>query len=394
MSNTPKSEILIGHVADTHLRDTQYGTPKRGEDFFQGFKNAIKAGLKEVDMYVLVGDIFDKSRPSSTVVKQIMEIDAMLVKNQMKMLAVTGNHDWCKQPWVDTLFGGRTSDSYGIIPIDDKTMTVFGFVFTGVVTHNASSFREALPEIEKQAKGADVVLFHGFVDGIVPMYAGSKNPLHVDELPIAQTNEAWLLGDIHVQGYVDRPRPDTKNVLIGYPGSTEMCSSGEATQKSLPCIKVSKDAAQSAKFINYQTRKFISETIKTPAELDALIATIEKCVDEEPVVRIDYDRSLPNVVMRIHAVLDPQKCVIRCYPLPMDKEAYDGEGSREVDENQLTMEDFIRKKFDGNPRLTDVALDLLYRGAEDAHNIINDFIDAWEKDTSIREDKPPLETTC
>lgn len=38
--------MKIAHIADTHLRQRQYGVPGRGDDFVTGLSNAIKRHAK------------------------------------------------------------------------------------------------------------------------------------------------------------------------------------------------------------------------------------------------------------------------------------------------------------------------------------------------------------
>ena len=380
--STTTGSILIAHLGDTHLRDTQYATSQRGVDFFEAFKRAIEAiaehnAKEKVDLIVCAGDIFDMSRPSAKVIGQLIQIDKMLERRNLPMLCVTGNHDHSKPTWLATLFPGPPRAS-GISPIDGCSFETQGFTIAGIPPYTANAFRNHRAEIETAARDADVLVYHGFVTGIVPVYTGDKNVLAVDELPLSPKLKAVLLGDIHVQGYVERD-----NTLIGYSGSLEMCSASESTEKSIPLIRVDADGARVAGSLPLRIRPFIARKVLTKEDLDNLIADVTAVADQHPVVPVEFDRSMPETVTRLHAVLDAQRAVIRCYPLPTLKETQ-ARTESEAGEEVLGMEHFISRRFDDSEELETVALALFIRGEHSAANIIGDFIEARTQATDPR----------
>ena len=394
-SETSIGSILIAHLADTHLRDSQYVTPRRGDDFFKAAKRAVSAACKKADILVLVGDIFDRSRPSPKVIGQLMHLDRILQSAGKAMLAVTGNHDWSDPTWLSTLFPGRNpneggtgvahlqADASGIIPLDGGVLTFRGFTFGGVKPYGCAAFRHNLAEVTVETREVDVVLYHALVDGVVPFYAG-QDPLRVDELPISKRNKAWLLGDIHIQGYTSRDRPGGGKTLIGYPGSTEMCSASESTDKSVPLIRLSAEAATLDSTIPLTIRPFISAEVTDEAGLESLMLRVVAVADEHPVVIAKFNRDLPQTINRLHSALDAQRSVIRCYPLPGSKTV----ARRETIEDQeapLTMDHFVTKRFKDRPDLETVALDLLHRGDVDASGIVGQLIETKLETMGVRE---------
>lgn len=377
-----EGSILIAHLADTHLRDTQYATARRGLDFFEAAKQAVTKACDEADLLVLVGDIFDRPRPSPRVIGQLMELHSIIRCKNKVCLAVTGNHDWCEPTWLSTLFPHSES---GIVPLDGKSITFGGFEFAGIIPHNAGTFRRDIVATENMARGADVVLYHGFVDGVVPFYAGLQDPLHVGELPIQAQNKAWLLGDIHVQGYRAESRPGGGTCIVGYPGSTEMCSSSEDPEKGVPLIRVSQEAATLEKVIPIDTRPFIRAIVEDQEQLDKLVAQVEKVADQHPVLHVEFSRELPETITRLHALVDAQRGVIRCYPLP-DTKAFASREASGDQEEELGMQHFVEKRFKDREDLCKVAVDLLHRGDDDAHNITTDFVEGRMQKLSREED--------
>jgi len=373
---TTKSSILIGHIGDVHLRDTQYATPKRSEDFFTAFLRAIKAGAPVVDIFVLCGDNFDNSRPSAKMIKQLIRADSLLRKLGKKMLAITGNHDYSTPTWLATLFPDRsTENSDGIIPMDDRSEVYEGFTFVGIPAYNAGKFRHNIAEIEASARGADVVLYHGFVDGVVPFYAGKSDPLRVDEFPISKKNKAWLLGDIHVQGAVQIDRPGGGLTTVAYPGSLEMCSSNEPQDKSLPVYCLSSEHMTLDNNIPLTTRSFIKAIVKTEDDLDALTEKLESRKDEYPLAYIEFSREVPGTTNRVYSILDAHRCVIKCFPLA-DVKVHTLRADK-IDGEDLGVEHFVCKRFEADidADLQDTALDLFNRGDRDGNNVVSEFVE-------------------
>lgn len=376
-------------MGDIHLRDTQYATSQRSGDFFAALERAVHAADKAgADCICCCGDNFDVSRPSAKTIGQMMQVDQMLRAKRLTMFAITGNHDYSAPTWLSTLFPGRGPDDVGVVPIDGRTVDFRGFRITGIPPYTAKTFREKQAEIEILTRDADVVLYHGFVTGIVDAFVGDKHPLDVADLPVSKNTKALLLGDIHVQGYTSRDRPGGGKTLTGYPGSLEMCSKSEPTEKSVPMIRVSKTEAVVEKLVPLRIRPHFARTVRTPEDLDKLIAEVAPVADQHPVVLVEFDRSLPHTVTRLHGVLDPQRCVIRCYALPAEnfqtaRVEWEPDGSA-----QLDMAHFVTKRFDGGEEveLLDVALALLTRGDKDANNIVSEFVQKRMDSMEIRED--------
>lgn len=375
-------------MADIHLRDTQYATTRRGLQFYKAFKEAVKKVIDKVDVLAVVGDIFDRSRPSPKVIRQLMEIDALLRAHGKPMIASTGNHDWCNPTWLSTLFPMAYEEDVtgksGIIPLDEASTVFHGIKFTAVHPYAASAFRSKISEIEDQVKDADVVLYHNLVDGVVPFFAGKK-ALHVDEFPLSRAHKAWLLGDIHVQGYKELDRPNGGKTLVGYPGSLEMCSSAESTDKSVPIIKISKSKAEVQTKIDTEIQPYFSAKIRSEEDLDDFCGALEKQAKSHPVVVVDFSRSVPQTISRIHSLVDAQRAVVRCYPLPSEKIVKQREKTGEG-EPELDLQYFITKPFDDRPDLAEVATKLLVQGKEGAEAIITELTDTRLAEASVRED--------
>lgn len=363
-----KNSIKIGHLADSHLKDARLGNPKKGEDFYLGLVSALEAGEKEVDLFVHVGDIFDVARPGPRVIGQLMQVDQLLKKMKKKMLCVTGNHDWNATPWFRVLF--PSPGEYGIHPLDDASCEFGGFRFTGVRPHNAASFMENYNAIQQLTENADVVLYHGFVAGIVPIHTGDKIVLNVDQLPRSAKNKAILLGDIHVQRYIKKG-----GCLIGYPGSTEVIKKDEDLEKSMPIVTLSREDASLSGGVAIKTRKYLTAKITTADALEDFVKLVKDNAHLHPVVNFQYDNEVPGVLSRVFAVADPTKCLVRPEKLPRQKESMSRDSS-DVGDQGLSVTDFFRQSL-GEPEDIDIlklALDIMNQ-PEDVTPLVQHFIE-------------------
>jgi len=369
---TTESQLLIAHMGDIHLRDSQYASPQRSLDFSAAFEQAIQK-TKHADVMVCVGDIFDTSRPSPKVIGQLIRVDHILQSLGKTMLCVTGNHDRSNPSWLNTLFPRASGP--GIVPLDNRSITINGFKFVGIQPYTAAQFRSATLTIEELCHDADVVLYHGFVTGVVPMFVhGDANPLTVDELPVYPSIKAVLLADIHIQGHVQHTLARC-NKLVAYSGSLEMCSASESTEKSVPMVRLTKTSATVESTVPIDTRLFINTKVTTVEELDALILRLRDVRDKNPVVIVEFERSLPDVISRVYASLDAEKSLIRCKPLPHSGVDYVRSAVVETSPGNRTIHDFMQERFKDDVELGAIAAALIDRGDADASNILADFID-------------------
>ena len=365
-----KSDILIAHMGDIHLRDAQYANTERSLDFYNAFEQAIIT-TQDVDVIVCCGDIFDSSRPSPKVIGQLIKIDHVLQSLGKTMLCITGNHDRSNPTWLATLF--PRTDGPGIVPLDDRSIVIKGFTFVGIQPYTASQFRANSSLIAESCRDADVVLYHGLVTGVVPMYVSQdSNPLTVDDMPSSPRTKAVLLADIHKQGYTHHQSGLCRK-LVAYPGTLEVCSASEDVEKSVPIVRLSESGAEVIRHEKLQTRLFISAKVVSDEELSALIARLQGVASQNPVVVIEFDRSLNDAIYRIHTALDAGKALIRCKPLPHAGAEYVRQTAGEDDGRGI--KDFMSAKLADDPELEAMALALIDRGDEDAANILSEFIE-------------------
>ena len=378
-----RNPVTVGVSGDTHFRDTQYARSSRGLDYYEAKLRLVKrANESGVTVLLDTGDFFNSSRPSANVIQQATRLDRLLKQKGIAMLTVTGNHDWSTPTWLDVLFPDTNPSDGGIIPMDDRRLVIDGFVYQGVRPYSPSGYRANEVAIKKLCEGADVVLMHATVNGIVECGIDPERMLDLTELPYVPGVKLIALGDLHYFGFITH-----RGVLVGYPGSVEMNSSSEPTSKVLPLVRVTDEGATLQDALPLRIRPFLTATIRTEADSDALMELLQPVAAEHPVVVAKFSREIPSVIPRAYALLDPQRAVIRFEPLPSKEEtSVDRTKAGEIEARGI--EYFLHARFDGEDKKDELSLSLalLARGEEDAANIITTFIDKRKQELAVREE--------
>jgi DNA repair exonuclease SbcCD nuclease subunit len=266
--------------------------------------------------------------------------------------------------------------------MDDRRLVIDGFVYQGVRPYSPSGYRANEVAIKKLCEGADVVLMHATVNGIVECGIDPERMLDLTELPYVPGVKLIALGDLHYFGFITH-----RGVLVGYPGSVEMNSSSEPTSKVLPLVRVTDEGATLQDALPLRIRPFLTATIRTEADSDALMELLKPVAAEHPVVVAKFSREIPSVITRAYALLDPQRAVIRFEPLPSKEEtSVDRTKAGEIEARGI--EYFLHARFDGEDKKDELSLSLalLARGEEDAANIITTFIDKRKQELAVREE--------
>lgn len=376
---------LIGVSGDTHFRESQYARTSRGRDYFDAKLRLVdEAARANLRVLLDTGDFFNSSRPSASVIQMATQLNQVLKKHKIAMLTVTGNHDWSSPTWLQVLFPDADPADFGIIPMDDRRVTVDEFVYQGIRPYSPSGYRANEAAIKEQCQGADVVLMHATVNGIVECGVDPERMLDLTELPYAPGVKLIALGDLHYFGFISH-----RGCLVGYPGSSEMNSASEPTLKVLPLLRLTDKAAQIEDTVPLRIRPFFSATIRTEEDADKLLTDLKPVADQHPVVIAKFSRDVPTVMSRTYALLDPQRAIIRFEPLP-SREENERERAAAADIEAHGIEYFLHARFAGEENANPLALaiDLLARGESDAANIVAAYTDRRKLELAVREDTP------
>lgn len=289
---------ILAHVADTHLRTSQYGFSYRGEDFKQGLIHAIdearNCGVSEI---FHGGDMIDQRSPASDVIDQLVDVHVYLEDRNMWMYAVTGNHERAEPTWVGLLekvarrFGGelriKCIDHQRVTLRDGRT-TVFG-----LPSMSAVEMRDYLINGKDTA---DFLLWHGAVKEFADF--PTMDAVAISEFAACTRFQSVLLGDIHVTKYFALRDTGT----IGYPGSTELCKGNEDPVKQIGII-YSDGCSHRVVTRPIPTRPVLLLRIMSEPDLDAAIIKLAATREQMPMVFASYNPTIPAVVSRMFAAM-------------------------------------------------------------------------------------------
>lgn len=305
--------IKIIHTADWHLRDMQFGKTSRAQDFTDSVFRIIDiAKQNDVQYIACAGDILNSKRPSSKNIADLIKLNQALVNNKLKLFVITGNHDKCHPSWIKVLQEEMQENGQcAIYDIDFQLVSMTGdkgeeYTMYGVPDMAPDDFRARSVDFPH----ADFMMFHTLVKEFAAFDAGDK-VIKLTDLP-ADKYQAILLGDIHVHKYVEIPRISGGKCLIGYPGSTELCSRNESIDKYVTLITI-----DDSKQLNYESiplplnKPIVAEDIRTAEEANALLLKIDALKDQHPTLLIRKDSKFTDLYMRIARIVDVSKCIVR-----------------------------------------------------------------------------------
>ncbi len=349
------------HTADNHLRDSQYGRRTRGDDFAAAFTAVLEKAHELGETTILcAGDLLDSTRPSPKIIAYLKHIDQKACEYGIQILVISGNHDLTEPHWASIVGFGNEARPCGLRIIDNQLvtlpsgLTVYGQPYVPKDTFLA--IKDSLPP-------ADVLMFHGMVQEL--MHFKSESALTLAELP-TDKYRFIALGDIHVRKYVA-----VGGCMVGYPGSTEMCESSEALEKTVSQVTIPPDASSaigSVEPVRIPTRKAFRFKLVTEPDLEAALDAVEKAKDSDPLVFVYYMPTLGNVPARFLSRIDPTKALFRFYPISADLEVAMPQASTEL----ITPKDLLGNFIPAGNELYQLAADLLDPGV-----LPNDRIDLW-----------------
>lgn len=345
-----KLTIKIAHIADCHLRASQYGRKSRSDDFLRGLTNAIQEAYKAgAEMILCAGDLLDTRNPGTKVcLAQLDIVNDLLKKLHLPMLVISGNHDNCIPAWHsrftvlhECIVAGVPEGHYsidvgenvrhrfsGIICADNAHFSVTKTIqldddpkvirlevspdnlrILGLPYMEATALRERLAELESLHDKPDIIMWHGEVKE----FCGYPRENAIEIKDFDSTGAALIaLGDQHIHA-----AKQGKNCILTYPGSTELCSSSEDTNKALYLytILLSDEARPEVVCVDsipFATRKVQKFELNTEDDLESA----EKAIEKGSLVFVKYKRTLKNVNARLKAAVasDEEHTIIRATP--------------------------------------------------------------------------------
>lgn len=343
--------IKIAHIADCHLRASQYGRKSRSDDFLRGLTNAIiEASKAGAEMILCAGDLLDTRNPGTKVcLAQLDTVHALLQKLRLPMLVISGNHDNCVPSWhsrftalPDCILSAVPSGYYtmdvgehvrhrfsGIICADNTHISVTkttqiddadsevvqaevspdALRILGLPYMEAAVLRERLTELESLSDKPDIIMWHGEVKE----FCGYPRENAIEIKDFDSTGAALIaLGDQHIHSL-----KQGKNCILAYPGSTELCSSSEDTNKALYLYTMQLSTEERPKVVSIESIPFATRKVqKFELNTEEDLEMAEKAIEKGSLVFVKYKRTLKNVNARLKAAVasDEENTIIRATP--------------------------------------------------------------------------------
>ena len=308
------SILRVLHTADWHLRDSQYTSLSRGDDFTKAAMAVIDVAIAEdVDAICNSGDILNNKRPSARNIKDLVAIDQRLRDAGIPMYVISGNHDFSRPSWISILDeetkDGDNQKTVGIINADNRLINIPGTEckLFGVPAMGATAFRSMVDTWPS----ADVLMSHELLQEFCA-FKPDPDSLTLADYP-TDKYRMILLGDIHTSNY--RSVPPIGNgspCLIGYPGSIELCSKSEPVDKSVSLLTYQDDECIDIERFKVPSRKALFYRVITEDQADQALADMKQYVQDDPIVLVRYDRRMHAVPKMFMTVLAGSRAILRC----------------------------------------------------------------------------------
>jgi DNA repair exonuclease SbcCD nuclease subunit len=236
--------IRILLLADTHLGFDLPVNPRikrrrRGHDFLANYAAALQPALSgEVDLVVHGGDVFNRSRPPSSVVWQAFEPLRQIADRGIPVVVVPGNHERGRIPHLRFAQhpGIHVFDRPRTFLLDVKGVRVAMAGFPSERDNVRERFTDLVAATAHTSAPADIRLLcmHQCVEGstVGPasyMFTTAPDVIRTRDLP--REVSAVLSGHIHRQQVLTRDRQGQPlDAPVIYPGSIERTSIAEADE--------------------------------------------------------------------------------------------------------------------------------------------------------------------
>lgn len=218
--------LRIYHIADLHLGRSFRNLPEAQatlvEARFETLQKCVdQANEMEADMFVVAGDLFDKTSVSvGDIQKAVKAINSF---SGEVALVLPGNHDYItadSQLW--NRFNKEAEEH--VLVLDQKEPLQLSAFESEVVVypapcHSKHSAEHAIGWVTATPKDEDAIhigIAHGSIEGVSPDFDGRYFPMTVQELEQAGVDR-WLMGHTHITW----PDPPGKRDMIFNPGTPE-----------------------------------------------------------------------------------------------------------------------------------------------------------------------------
>lgn len=221
-----KMNFKIFHIADLHLGRTFQNLPEAQDTLskarYETLQKTIdKANKLESDIFVIAGDLFDKT---SVKVADIQKaVNAINSFSGEVALILPGNHDYItadSQLW--DRFKKEADDH--VLVLDNKEPVKLSVLEQEIIfyagpchaKHSAENAIGWVEEVEKDDDKMHVGIAHGSIEGVSPDFNQRYFPMSIHELENSGI-DLWLMGHTHITW----PEKHEKRDIIFNPGTPE-----------------------------------------------------------------------------------------------------------------------------------------------------------------------------
>lgn len=293
---------VCAFTGDNHLRPvTWVKHPTLHSDAYESWRQIIDQCEARRLPLVLLGDLFDSTRPDSHSVGIYLHGLWRMERAQLPVYYIEGNHDAADPPWASLSPWARPVGEFSLGGIQ-----AYGLSFT-----NSAQLPEALARIPQ---GTRLLLSH-------QSWLEIQRVGHTDgQFGMIPHGLTMLVADYHVCGTYNGKAGNGEDVVAYSPGSTAMQALNEPADKYFGILY----SDMTVEWVKLETRPCVLLTCNTPEELDDLVARIPAglvqarpfCPDiQKPILRVRYNDMLPEAYSRLtaaagdqyHLFLEPQR---------------------------------------------------------------------------------------
>jgi len=311
--------MRISIIGDSHLNKVSYKDVRdhiftrlsfRAVDFMNSFEYMVTKNIEEIkpDAVILAGDVYDTHDPSNTVRTFFGKQLSRLLKNDIKVIVMPGQHDICRinhalQPLlVLPIEGVRVIDKPTVTKLGSLRLLLFPYPMQAAQRRLSirSMFYSFLDYAKPRVKdGEDIMLIgHLGVKGAVKKsYVASdksqQSVVNMDESDVSIKDlvssgaSHVILGDYHKHQVL----PAGSGCYAMYTGSIERTDISEATQEKGFIFFDSEheviDGYGKCRFIPYPNTRPMIDLKGSIAEIDKSIDQLTE-KDEGAIVRVTF----------------------------------------------------------------------------------------------------------
>lgn len=223
--------MRIGIATDLHLGLREYGLKEREDDFYNQYQKVINQFIEsDVDIVIFGGDIFDQARPSPIAMENFTYGIRNLLKNDIQVLNIIGNHGMIQSNdfvTADEFIFNTIEDERCFLLDEDHFLIQNDFGIFGLPYYFNFELDDFVKEVSKlnqkakelKTKSNILVVHQAFKE-----YCGfTGEPLSINDIDISAF-DVIVCGHIHDRKLISI---DDNHIYL-QPGSIERSSIAEA----------------------------------------------------------------------------------------------------------------------------------------------------------------------